>query len=304
MPYCYNCGSSIDANAGFCQACGHKIETTKSEQTIPAQTTPQATNIQAPPSQPAPAYVPPLKQNPPSVTVGYTYPPKENKLWLILFIIALVILIPVSLALGFNDLSNSSKLDNTRNNLSATQGQLSTTQTQLSDTQNKLSTANTNLASTQLQLSQTQTTLASTQSQLSTTQQQLTASQNSLTTAQNSLTAANNTLNSTQAQLSSANSSLQTAQTQLSSANGEISKVQPYLKVLLAWDTSNDTIYQLQSIVATTNDTTLINDFNNVMNTWTTYYNTGTQTAWNNYVSAADQFDTDLANDIANIVHS
>ena len=33
MPYCYNCGAEVNADASFCKACGNKIETGKPVQT-------------------------------------------------------------------------------------------------------------------------------------------------------------------------------------------------------------------------------------------------------------------------------
>jgi hypothetical protein len=147
MPNCYNCGSEVGDNASFCQSCGRKIENSNTAQTPPSVITSQTTS-----NQTSSGYINPEKTAPPSSPiVGYaSYKTSlsssgQSKLWLILFIIALIILVPVSLILWVNYSNISSRLNNTKITLSSTQTQLTSVQTQLTSVQTQLTSAQSQL---------------------------------------------------------------------------------------------------------------------------------------------------------------
>jgi len=159
MPHCYNCGSEVGDNASFCPSCGRKIETSNTAQTPPTQTPPSVNTSQTASAQTSSGYINPAKTPPPSGPfVGYASyktsasSPGQTKLWLILFIIALIILIPVSLILWVNYSNISNKLNNTKITLSSTQSQLTSVQSQLTSSQTQLNSTQTQLTLAQSQL--------------------------------------------------------------------------------------------------------------------------------------------------------
>ena len=158
MAHCYNCGSEVGDNASFCQSCGRKIETSNTARTPPIQTPPSVITSQTTSAQTSSGYINPANTTPPSSPiVGYASyktsgSPGQSKLWLIMFIIALIILVPVSLILWVNYSNISSKLNTTKITLSSTQSQLTSVQTQLTSAQTQLTSAQTQLTSAQSQL--------------------------------------------------------------------------------------------------------------------------------------------------------
>ncbi len=210
MPYCYNCGAEVNADASFCKVCVNKIETGKPVQKTPAQT--------------APEYVPPVKTTPPPPTpvVGYAArtatPSNKSKLWLTLSIVALVILVAVSALLGFSYASASGKLKTTKDTLATTQQQVTSLQNDKTSLEGNLAEVNSTLASTQQTLSSTQSTLTSTQSELTSTKTQLSSTQSQLSTSQSSLAAAQGQVSSLNTQLASSQSTITTLQNQIAAS--------------------------------------------------------------------------------------
>ena len=214
MPYCYNCGAEVNADASFCKTCGNKIETGKPVQAIPAQTTP---------AQTFPEYVPPVKTTPPPTpVVGYTaqtsYPSNKSKPWLTLFIVALVLLVAVGAILGFSYANASGKLKTTKDTLATTQQQVATLQDDKTSLEGNLEEVNSTLASTQQTLSSTQGTLTSTQGELTSTKTQLSSTQSQLSTSQSSLAIAQNQVSGLNTQLASSQSTITTLQNQIAAS--------------------------------------------------------------------------------------
>ena len=223
MPNCNNCGSEVNHDASFCNKCGNKIEIGKTVQAIPAKT---------------PEYVPPMEITPPPTSpIGYgnqNVVPSSNKskLWLTLFIIALVILVTVGSILGLSYASASNQLKSTKDTLATTQEKATSLQDDLTSSEGKLADVNSTLASTKGVLASTQQTLASTQGELTSTKTQLDSTQSQLSTSQSALTSAQNQMSSISSQLASSQTMILTLQNQLAA-----SKIKYFtnLSALTAW---------------------------------------------------------------------
>jgi uncharacterized coiled-coil protein SlyX len=226
MPYCYNCGAEVNADASFCKACGNKIETGKPVQAIPAKTTPAQTfpeYVPPPPPPfsppPPPLPPPPLRQTP---VVGYatqtSYPSNKSKPWLTLFIVALVLLVAVGAILGFSYANASGKLKTTKDTLATTKQKVTSLQDDKTSLEGNLADVNSTLASTQQTLSSTQGTLTSTQGELTSTKTQLTSTQSQLSTSQSSLATAQNQISGLNTQLASSQSTITTLQNQIAAS--------------------------------------------------------------------------------------
>ena len=243
MPYCYNCGAEVNADASFCKACGNKIETGKPVQAIPAKTTPAQTfpeYVPPPPPPfsppPPPLPPPPLRQTP---VVGYatqtSYPSNKSKPWLTLFIVALVLLVAVGAILGFSYANASSKLNTTKDTLATTQQQVTSLQDDKTSLEGNLASVNSTLASTQQTLSSTQGTLTSTQGELTSTKTQLSSTQSQLSTSQSSLATAQNQVSGLNTQLASSQSTITTLQNQIAASK---LKYFANLTALITWANS------------------------------------------------------------------